>query len=398
MSVRKYRVAARSGLALALLAAPVLHAQVTAPGTNPGTTPTSPPPTSTTPPTTTTPTPTASSTPGTGDQEMRNDLPFLREAAGANLLEVTLGRIASTRASNSAVKDFGQRMVSDHSSLQQQLTSVTSTNGVPVSAAMTSQQQQDVSRLQQLSGTAFDSAYIGLMVRDHQLDVAKFNEQSRTADSPRVRELASKALPTLRLHLSQAQKVASQINLQVATTGNDTTTQKGQGNAGRNSSQAAVRADRNFFHEATTDNYLEIQLGQLAERRAQNSAVKQYAQRLVADHTKQQNEWLSMASDNGQGFTPGMGKNHRKKLTNLEKLNGREFDRAFMTQMVQDHKDYIDYFEKEGRAAHSTQVRRLVERDLPTLRNHFNQAKQIGARVGADTSATLRSERQSANR
>jgi len=327
---------------------------------------------------------------------MKNDLPFLREAAGANLLEVTLGRIASTRGSNSSVKDFGQRMVSDHSNLQQQLTTLTSSNGVPVSASLTSQQQQDVSRLQRLSGTAFDSAYINLMIQDHQTDVSNFEEQSRSADSPRVRDLASKSLPTLRYHLTLAQQVADKINLQVATPGTDTT-QNGQVGKGQ-SSQAAVRADKDFFHEATTDNVLEVQLGQLAERRAQNSAVRQFAQRLVADHTKQQNEWLSMASNNGLGFTPGMGKNHRKKLTKLQKVNGRDFDRAFMTQMVQDHKDYIDYFEKEGRAAHSNQVRRLVERDLPILRNHFNQAKQVGARVGADTSATLRSEEQSANR
>jgi putative membrane protein len=327
---------------------------------------------------------------------MRNDLPFLREAAGANLLEVTLGRIASTKASNSAVKDFGQRMVSDHSSLQQQLTSVTSGNGVPVTASLTTQQQQDVSRLQQLSGTAFDTAYIRLMIQDHQMDIATFEEQGNSADSPRVRDLATKALPTLRVHLSQAQKVGNQINVQVATSGTDTT-QKGQANGGQ-SGQAAVRADRNFFHEATTDDNLEIQLGQLAERRAQNSAVKQFAQRIVADHTKQQNQWLSMASNNGIGFTPGMGSNHRKKLTNLQKVSSRDFDRAFMTQMVRDHKDYIDYFEKEGRAARSSQVRRLVERDLPVLRNHFNQAKQIGARVGADTSATLRSDEQSAKR
>jgi putative membrane protein len=323
---------------------------------------------------------------------MRNDLPFLREAAGANLLEVTLGRIASTKSTNAGVKDFGQRMVSDHSSLQQQLTSVTSTNGVSVTASMSPEQQQDVSRLQRLSGAAFDTAYIRLMIQDHQMDIANFEEQSRSADSPRVRDLASKALPTLRLHLTEAERIGSQLNVQVATSGTDTT-QKGRVNTGQ-SGQGAVRADRNFFHEATTDNVLEIQLGQLAQSRAQSAAVKQFGQRMVADHTKQRDEWLRMASNNGLEFTPGMGPNHRKKLTKLQKLSGREFDRAFMTQMVQDHKDYIDYFEREGRAARSNQVRRLVERDIPILRDHFNEAKRIGAQVGANTSVTLRSDQQ----
>ena len=207
MSVRRHIVTARGALALTLLAAPVLRAQVTAPGTNPGTPNTNPPPTTTTP-TTTTPTATSTSAPGQ-DAEMRNDLPFLREAAGANLLEVTLGRIATTKSTNAGVKDFGQRMVSDHSSLQQQLTSLTSTNGVSVTASMSPDQQQDVSRLQRLSGAAFDTAYMRLMIQDHQMDIANFEEQSRSADSPRVRDLASKALATLRLHLTEAQRIGN---------------------------------------------------------------------------------------------------------------------------------------------------------------------------------------------
>jgi putative membrane protein len=143
---------------------------------------------------------------------------------------------------------------------------------------------------------------------------------------------------------------------------------------------------------------LEVSLGELAQRKAQSVNVKNFARSVVSDHRRQQNEWKSMATRNGQEFTQGMGKKHRKKLDKLQKLSGREFDRAFMSQMVEDHKDYIDYFEKEGRSAHSTQVRQLVERDLPTLRAHFSQAKQIGAQVGADTSATLRSERASAKK
>jgi putative membrane protein len=105
-----------------------------------------------------------------------------------------------------------------------------------------------------------------------------------------------------------------------------------------------------------------------------------------------------MTSRNGQTFQPGMGKHHNAKLKELKKLSGRAFDRGFMTQMVRDHKDYIDYLEKDGRAAHSTQVRQLVNRSLPALRTHFNQAKQIGAQVGADTSATLQSQRESSSK
>src|SRR3954470_8886501 len=198
---------------LTLLAAPViaLQAQVTAPGTNPQS------PTSN-PPSTTNPAPTSTATPGkTGEAELRNDLPFLREAAGANLMEVTLGRVAQSRGSDTRVRDFGGRMVTDHTNLQQKLTTFTSTYGIGFTPGLSTQQQQDVNRLQSLSGSQFDREYITMMVQDHQKDINKFENQSRNADSPRVRELAMQSLPVLQKALNPAQRVAQLINVQVAT-------------------------------------------------------------------------------------------------------------------------------------------------------------------------------------
>jgi putative membrane protein len=377
MSVLRRIVTAGGGLAAALMVAPIIsvQAQVVAPGTNPTTNPAP-----TAKPNPTTP---AQTTPAkTGEMELRNDLPFLRVAASANLMEVTLGRVAQSRASDTRVKDFGERMVSDHGALQQQVTTLTSTNGIGFTPTLDAQQQQEVNRLQRLSGSEFDREYITMMVQNHQNDVSKFEDASRDADSPRVRELAAKALPTLQYHLSLGQRVAGLIGVQVATT---TPTR----------SKVPVGADRKFIHEVGADHFLEIQMAQLAERKGESQAVRQFAERVASDHERMQNDWVGMASRNGYPFKPGMGKNHRAKLTKIEKLSGREFDRAYITTVVQDHKDYINYFEKEGQAAQSSQVRQLVNRDLGTLRSHFTQAKRIGGQVGADTTATLRSERLS---
>src|SRR3954470_22853071 len=225
---------------LMLLAAPViaLQAQVTAPGTNPQS-PTSNPPSTTNP----APTPTSTATPGkTGEAELRNDLPFLREAAGANLMEVTLGRVAQSRGSDTRVRDFGGRMVTDHTNLQQKLTTFTSTYGIGFTPGLSTQQQQDVNRLQSLSGSQFDREYITMMVQDHQKDINKFENQSRNADSPRVRELAMQSLPVLQQHLSLAQRVAQLINVQVATS-NPTNASSGQ------TASADVKADGKFIRE-----------------------------------------------------------------------------------------------------------------------------------------------------
>jgi predicted outer membrane protein len=302
-------------------------------------------------------------------------------------MEIRLGQLAQSKASNAAVKQFGQRMVNDHTRLEQDLSSMVSGNGIALNPALTTDQNDKINSLQSLSGPQFDQAYMSLMIQGHQTDVSQFGNQSRNAASPQVRDFAARSLPVLQQHLTLAGQVGSQVNAVVATT-----PQPAQ------SGQADVRADNQFIREVAADNMLEVRLAQLAESKGQSSAVKQLAGRIAADHNRLQDEWSAMASSNGQQFKPGIGKHHKAKLDQLQKLSGRAFDRAYMTTVVRNHKDYIDYFEKEGRSAHSTQVRELVNRDLPTLRSDFTQAKQVGAQVGADVNVTLRSERGSASK
>jgi putative membrane protein len=378
MSVLKRIVTAGGGLALALMAPMItMQAQVIAPGTNPQQPTTNPAP---------------KTIPTTGAQaDIRADLPFIREAASANLLEVRLGQVAQTRATDPAVKNFGQRMISDHSSLQQQLTTMTSTNGITVSPTLDAQQQQDISRLQALSGPEFDRAYLELMIQDHQNDVNHFQNEARSNHSAPVQNLITTSQPVLQQHLSLAQQVGRQLNVVVATAPPwRTPTQRAQ--VGREN----LGADRRYIQNVMADNTLEVTLGELAERRAQSPAVRQFAERMLADHKRLEDEWVAMTARNGQPMKPGMGKNHRVKVTQLERLSGNAFDRAYISHVVHDHRGHIDYFEREGRAAHSAQVREMVERALPVWRSHFNQAKQIGGPIGADTAATIRSERMSA--
>jgi putative membrane protein len=382
---RRFIAMAGSGLALVLAAAPlgVLHSQVTNPGTNPRQrTDTTTPPTTTQP---TTPQGAAAPTQEAITAEMRNDLPFIREAASANLMEIHLGQLAQSKASNSSVKQFGQRMVTDHARLEQQLTSMLSRNGIGFNPELSSEHQEKVTRLQNLSGQQFDQAYMSIMIQDHQTDIGKFEEQSRSADSPQVRDLATNSLPVLQQHLTLAQQVGGQVNAQPVTAA-----------AGNQAGQvsADIKADEFFIRENTQDNYLEVLAGRLAEKKAQNSAVKDFAQRMDRDHNRFQDEWVRMATQNGLTYKAGMGKVHRAKLKKLEKLSGRAFDRAYMNMMLEDHKGYIGYLEKEGRAAHSAAVRQIAESELPTLREHFAEAKRIGAQVGANTNVSLRSEKE----
>src|SRR6476660_4147602 len=116
------RAMAASGLALIVALVPMsaLHSQQGTWGTTPGS--------KTTPGTTTTTGTTTGTTPGqttvpnqNAQADVRADAAFVQEAASGNMMEVQLGQTAQVRASNAAVKQFGQRMVNDHTNLENQL-------------------------------------------------------------------------------------------------------------------------------------------------------------------------------------------------------------------------------------------------------------------------------------
>ena len=389
---RTFIAMAAGGLVLAFAAAPVgvLHSQVVAPGTNPRGTDTTRTTTTGATPTTTQTNPAPANNTEAIRAEIRSDLSFLQTAASANLMEIQLGQLAQSRASNSAVKQFGKRMVTDHTRLEQQLSSMTSRNAVDLNPTLNSEGQQSVSQLQNLSGDQFDKAYMTMMIQDHQKDLIDFQNQSQSANSAQVRQLASNAVPVLRQHLTLAQQAGAQVGATTTTNvaaAAATPTTPNNAKASRD-----IRADRDFITVNAANNYMEVLLGRLALQRSQNPEVKSYAERIVREHNMFQDEWLKMAQQNGIPLKPGMGKNHRAKLNRLEKLSGNNFDREFMNTMIDTHKDYANSMEKQSRTAHSAAVRDIAERTLPTLREEFQEAKRIGAKVGANTNVKLRSE------
>jgi putative membrane protein len=136
------------------------------------------------------------------------DRQFIRKAAEGGLAEVELGKLAADKAVSPEVKQFGQRMVDDHSKANDQLKQVASEKGVTVPDKLDAKDAATKARLEKLSGKAFDHAYMRDMVIDHTKDVSDFRMESKNAKDPDVKNFASQALPTLEDHLKQAKGLA----------------------------------------------------------------------------------------------------------------------------------------------------------------------------------------------
>jgi putative membrane protein len=138
------------------------------------------------------------------------DSTFVRKAAEGGMAEIKLGQLAKEKGSNPAVKNFGDRMVRDHSKAGDQLKMIASKKGVTLRDSMNARDKALYDRLSRLSGEAFDKAYMQAMIEDHQQDVSDFRQESQSAKDPDVRQFASTALPTLQEHLRLAQSTSSQ--------------------------------------------------------------------------------------------------------------------------------------------------------------------------------------------
>src|ERR1051325_9536365 len=132
------------------------------------------------------------------------DRDFLMEAAMGGMMEVELGRVAAQQGSSEAVKQFGQRMVDDHSAANTELTTLASGKGITLPTSIDDKHREQVTKLSAMSGAEFDRAYSKMMLKDHEKDVSEFEKESTRGGDAEIKAFASKTLPTLQEHLSMA--------------------------------------------------------------------------------------------------------------------------------------------------------------------------------------------------
>jgi putative membrane protein len=142
-----------------------------------------------------------------------HDKKFMEEAASGGMMEVQLGNYAATHASSDAVKNFGQRMVTDHTQVNNQLKTVAQNKNFTLPTQMNHKNQSDFDKLTKLSGADFDRQYITHMIHDHHKDIKEFQKEADKGSDPDVKAFASNTLPILQQHLQLAHDTAKQIGV-----------------------------------------------------------------------------------------------------------------------------------------------------------------------------------------
>ena len=139
------------------------------------------------------------------------DSRFIMHVAQDGMAEVELGKMANERASSQTVKEFAQRMATDHGKANQELAQLAQQKGITMPTGIDGKHKKLMDRLAKLSGADFDRAYMREMTRDHDKDVKAFQREAKQAKDADVRAWVEKTLPTLQEHQKQAKQVAASV-------------------------------------------------------------------------------------------------------------------------------------------------------------------------------------------
>lgn len=148
-----------------------------------------------------------------GAAKMTSDEKFAMEAAVGGMEEVQLGQMAAQKGASDEVRQFGQKMVDDHTKANQDLMQVASGKGWMLPMALDAKHQADVQKLSALTGDAFDRAYVKMMIQDHKKDVGEFQKESMHGMDADVKSFATRTLPTLQEHLQMIQRINGKMML-----------------------------------------------------------------------------------------------------------------------------------------------------------------------------------------
>jgi putative membrane protein len=145
-----------------------------------------------------------------------------------------------------------------------------------------------------------------------------------------------------------------------------------------NAQSAALNADdRAFLEKAAVGGKAEVELGQLAQEKAQSEQVKQFAQRMVTDHSQANSELVSMGDKMQLTLPTALDQETQDLKNKLSKLNGAKFDKEYMKAMVDDHQKDMQEFEKAAGNAVNSDVKSFASKTSAVIRQHLDLAKSI---------------------
>jgi len=148
-------------------------------------------------------------------------------------------------------------------------------------------------------------------------------------------------------------------------------------NNNNNDVNADSNRDENFIEDAVSGGLMEVELGRYAQQNAKNPRVRNFGAMMVRDHTKANDELKALLTQKNITVPTTMQDKHHDKMTDIQKKTGTDFDKDYISEMVDDHEKDVDKFKKMAENGTDPELKSFAAKTLPILLMHQDSAKKI---------------------
>ena len=133
-----------------------------------------------------------------------------------------------------------------------------------------------------------------------------------------------------------------------------------------------------FAVKAANGGMMEVELGRMAQEKGMSKDVKEFGAMMVTDHSKANDELKTLATAKNITLPSTMGEDKQEMVNDLMKLSGKEFDKKYVSMMVDDHQKDVDEFKEAAEDNDiDPDVKAFAAKTLPTLQQHLDRIKAI---------------------
>ena len=144
-----------------------------------------------------------------------------------------------------------------------------------------------------------------------------------------------------------------------------------------------VVGDKGFVDKAAAGGLAEVQLGKLAMDKGQSMEVKQFARKMVEDHSKANTELKQIAQKKNMEVPAKLDAKHQMVYDKLVKLTGADFDKEYMRAMAEDHDDTVKLFKEQSETGQNPELKAFAMKTLPVIEKHDDMAHMDQSQMGA---------------
>jgi predicted outer membrane protein len=284
---------------------------------------------------------------------------FLMDAYQDGLLEIQLSQQALQKGANDRVKTFAQRMIDDHTRLNNQIQQLAQSNNITLPNDLSASQKSQLDQLATLSGAAFDRAYMSRNVEVHQKDLAaaKLQAQQQQQQQPQqgsddmIGQLVDTSMLVIEIHLALAEEINSLLDPAV------------------------------FVTTLYRTGLAEIRWSELALQKATDSRVKEFAQQMIDDHRQANERLTTLAQQNNVTLPTELTPDQQVATDDLARFTGADFDKNYLDKNVVAHLKAVRLARQQVGQGSTTETRELALVALPVLGSHLLRSIDLDLQI-----------------